>query len=127
MKKHFLFFVILFAVILNFSNTSAQPGNCLDFDGTDDHILVADDNSLDLNTFTIFLWVKADVSNAFSTCYRVSRTWNTPWWTEQLSRFIATVRAQNPSHRCKQRLPGGGTLASNHEEPGSAGKLLSAR
>jgi len=34
-------------------------GNCLDFDGVDDYVLIADDNSLDLTTYyTIEAWVK---------------------------------------------------------------------
>ena len=59
-----LFILIFF--ITSFSFVQAQaPGNCLDFDGTDDYVSVTDHADLDFGTgkWTIEFWVKADATD----------------------------------------------------------------
>ncbi|MEA3496928.1 MAG: hypothetical protein U9R42_12960, partial [Bacteroidota bacterium] len=59
-----LFIFSFFIFSFSFANAQA-PGNCLDFDGTDDYISVSDHADLDFGTgdWTIEFWVKADASD----------------------------------------------------------------
>ena len=55
--KKIILVLVLFMVVTLFAIDNFA-GNCLDFGGVDDFVSIADDNSLDLNTFTVSLWLK---------------------------------------------------------------------
>ncbi|MCD4819105.1 MAG: hypothetical protein K8S23_10480, partial [Candidatus Cloacimonetes bacterium] len=50
--------VILLFISVSVFAVDNFAGNCLEFDGVDDYVSIADDSSLDLNTFTVSLWIK---------------------------------------------------------------------
>ena len=50
--------VILVFISVSLFAVDNFTGNALDFDGENDYVSIADDSSLDLNTFTVSLWIK---------------------------------------------------------------------
>ncbi|MCD4681612.1 MAG: LamG domain-containing protein, partial [Bacteroidales bacterium] len=63
-KNFILKFVIAITITFGFSAyaNAQNPFNyCLDFDGTDDYVQIADNNSLDVTTnYTIEVWIKPE-------------------------------------------------------------------
>ncbi|MCD4746383.1 MAG: T9SS type A sorting domain-containing protein [Bacteroidales bacterium] len=71
-----MFFTVLFII---FGFTIAAQNNALDFDGTDDHVEVPDNNSLDIiNSITIEAWVNV-VGGSTNGPRILSKMWEGPY------------------------------------------------
>jgi len=57
-------FLLSIAIVSSLNSFSQSPGNCLQFDGTDDYVQVADHSSIDFGTgsLTIEFWMKTTSS-----------------------------------------------------------------